>query len=134
MSAKMLPNFDTISAPAPAAERTKMQPATQFINLSLPDFGAMLDETLIRQVRDEAERLAALLRECAAVVEEALLPAVDQAEISEWQSLARLSYDLTRSTLRGMIEAACCGMHAIAGQLDLTVPMLNGQITVAEAF
>lgn len=111
-----------------------MQPATQFINLSLPDFGAMLDENLIRQVRDEAERLAALLRECAAVVEEELLPAVDQAEISEWQSLARLSYDLTRSTLRGMIEAACCGMHAIAGQLDLTVPMLNGQITVAEAF
>lgn len=107
------------------------QPAAEF--LSIPDFGKMLDEHLIRRVRDEAERLAQLLRQQGAALEHDVLPLIDRADLPTWQSLGKLSYNATRSALGAMIGATAWGMHVMAGEYELTLPILDGQIQLASA-
>lgn len=106
------------------------QPAAEF--LPLPDLGKVLDEDLIRRVRDEAERLAQLLRNQGAALEHEVLPLVDRAELPTWQSLGKLSYNATRFALGAMISSAAWAMHVMAGQYELTLPILDGQLSVAK--
>ncbi len=110
-----------------------MQPSAQSI-FPLPDIGAMLDETTIRHVRDECERLATLLRQESAAIEQELIPLVDEASLPNWRSLAQISYEVTRQSIGAMLTAAGFGMRVVATQYEAVTPLLDGQVLIAETF
>lgn len=92
-----------------------------------------LDAGVIRQVRADVEALAQLLHEASSEVLSVHLPAVDATAITDWVSTARLSYDLTRVALSGMLEVAAAACTAVAWQYENQLIILDGQVLVAEA-
>lgn len=91
-----------------------------------------LDAATIRQVRTDVDNLAQLLHDASSEVRSVHLPAVDDAAIADWVSIAQLSYNLTRLALSGMLETAAAACTAVAWQYEAQLGLLDGQIVAAE--
>jgi hypothetical protein len=85
------------------------------------------------QVRADLASLAELLRDAAGELSEVHRPAVEDAAIGDWVSFARLTYDLARAGIDGMLDAAALACGTVASQYDLVQPFVVSLEDIANA-
>lgn len=92
----------------------------------------LLDAGVLKQVRSDITALTEMLADAQGEIMSVHAPAVDAAAIADWVSTARISYDLIRTTLHGMLETAGAACLAVEWQYETLLILLDGQILLAE--
>lgn len=89
-----------------------------------------IERDVIERVRQDCIDLASVLRGAMSDINGDLTTALQQAEIADWVSTARLTYDLGRSLLSGTLYAAALGCEYVASHYDDAVWLLDQQIAL----
>lgn len=82
----------------------------------------------LERVRQECGDLAETFRGLAEKINGQLVPLTIEAELGDWVSSARLTYDLGRSTISGALGLAALGCGHIAAHYDDAVWLVDQQL------